>query len=74
MFKLIMLYIDYTNYKCIDYMYCELWIDYNKLKDKKKNCNPEPPLEVYGQPIKHVSNFRYLGSNDGFKHQWSTCN
>ena len=26
------------------------------------NCNPQPPLEVYGQPIKHVPNFRYLGS------------
>ena len=26
------------------------------------NCNPQPPLEVYGQPISHVSNFEYLGS------------
>ena len=26
------------------------------------NCNPQPPLQVYGQPIKHVSNFKYLGS------------
>ncbi|KAI8486765.1 hypothetical protein Bbelb_355130 [Branchiostoma belcheri] len=26
------------------------------------NCNPQPPLEVYGQPIKHVTDFRYLGS------------
>ena len=26
------------------------------------NCNPLPPLEVYEQPINHVSNFRYLGS------------
>ena len=26
------------------------------------NCNPQPLLEVYGQPIKHVPNFRYLGS------------
>ena len=26
------------------------------------NCNPQPPLEVYTLPIKHVSNFKYLGS------------
>ncbi|XP_078617621.1 uncharacterized protein LOC144885572 [Branchiostoma floridae x Branchiostoma japonicum] len=26
------------------------------------NCSPQPPLEVYGQPIKNVTNFRYLGS------------
>ena len=26
------------------------------------NCNPQPPLQVYGQPIKHVLNFKYLGS------------
>ena len=26
------------------------------------NCNPQPPLQVYGQPMKHVLNFKYLGS------------
>ena len=26
------------------------------------DCNPQPPLQVYGQPIKHVSNFKYLAS------------
>ena len=26
------------------------------------NCNPQPPLQVYGQPIKHVLNFKYPGS------------
>ena len=26
------------------------------------NCSPQPPLEVYEQPIKHVPDFRYLGS------------
>ena len=26
------------------------------------NCNPQPALQVYGDPINHVSNFRYLGS------------
>jgi len=26
------------------------------------NCNSQPPLQVYGEPIKHVSNFKYLGS------------
>ncbi|KAI8514995.1 hypothetical protein Bbelb_075860 [Branchiostoma belcheri] len=26
------------------------------------NCNPQLPLEVYGQPIRHVANFKYLGS------------
>ena len=26
------------------------------------NCNPHPTLQVYGDPIKHVSDFRYLGS------------
>ena len=26
------------------------------------NCNSHPPLQAYGQPIKHVSNFKYLGS------------
>ena len=26
------------------------------------NCNPQPPMEVYGQPISHASNFKYLGS------------
>ena len=29
------------------------------------NCNPQPPLQVYGQPIKHVLNFKYLGSMMG---------
>ena len=26
------------------------------------NCNTQTPLEVYNQPIKHVTNFKYLGS------------
>ena len=26
------------------------------------NCNPQPALQVYGDPINHVSDFRYLGS------------
>ena len=26
------------------------------------NCNPQPALRVYGDPINHVSDFRYLGS------------
>ena len=26
------------------------------------NCSPQPPLHVYGEPIKHVTNFKYLGS------------
>ena len=26
------------------------------------NCNPQPALQVYGDPINHVSGFRYLGS------------
>ena len=26
------------------------------------NCNPQPPMEVYGQPVRHVSNFKYRGS------------
>ena len=26
------------------------------------NCNPQPPLDIYEQPISHVSNLRYLGS------------
>jgi len=26
------------------------------------NCNPQPPLEVYGQPINHVPNFKFIGS------------
>ena len=26
------------------------------------NCNPQPALQVYGGPINHVSDFRYLGS------------
>ena len=26
------------------------------------NCNPQPSLEVYGQQISHVSDFKYLGS------------
>ena len=26
------------------------------------NCNPQPALEVYGDSINHVSDFRYLGS------------
>ena len=25
-------------------------------------CNPQPALQVYGDPINHVSDFRYLGS------------
>ena len=26
------------------------------------NCHPQPPLQVYGNSINHVSDFRYLGS------------
>ena len=26
------------------------------------NCNPQPALQAYGDPINHVSEFRYLGS------------
>ena len=26
------------------------------------NCNPQPALQVYGDSINHVSDFRYLGS------------
>ena len=26
------------------------------------NCNPQPALQVYGDLINHVSDFRYLGS------------
>ena len=29
------------------------------------NCQPQPPLQVYGNPINHVTNFRYLGSMMG---------
>ena len=25
------------------------------------NCNPQPPLQVYGESISHVNDFRYLG-------------
>ena len=28
-------------------------------------CQPQPPLQVYGYPINHVTNFRYLGSMMG---------
>ena len=26
------------------------------------NCHPQPPLQVYGEDIKHVTDFKYLGS------------
>ena len=26
------------------------------------NCNPQPSLQVYGEPINHVTDFKYLGS------------
>ena len=29
------------------------------------NCDPQPPLEVYGRPINHVTDFKYLGSMMG---------
>ena len=29
------------------------------------NCQPQPSLQVYGNPINHVTNFRYLGSMMG---------
>jgi len=29
------------------------------------NCHPQPPLQVYGNPIKHVTDFKYLGSMMG---------
>ena len=42
--------------------YLGLIISVHKTKYMTINCNPQPPLEVYGQPISHVSNFEYLGS------------
>ena len=42
--------------------YLGLIISVHKTKYMTINCNPQPPLEVYGQPISHVSNFDYLGS------------
>ena len=33
-----------------------------KTKYTTINCNPQPPLQVYRQPIKHVFIFKYLGS------------
>ncbi|XP_072015089.1 uncharacterized protein [Amphiura filiformis] len=29
------------------------------------NCQPQPPLQVYGNPIKHVTDFRFLSSMMG---------
>ena len=42
--------------------YLGLLIGVPKTEYMTVNCNPQPPLEVYGQPIKHVSNLRYLDS------------
>ena len=33
-----------------------------KTKYMTVNCNPQPALQVYEDPINHVSDFRYLGS------------
>ena len=30
------------------------------------NCQPQPPLQVYGNPINYVTNFRYWGSMMGY--------
>jgi len=39
-----------------------LIISVPKTEHMSTNCNPNPPLHVYGDPIKHVPDFRYLGS------------
>ena len=33
-----------------------------KIEYMTVSCNPQPALQVYGDPINHVSDFRYLGS------------
>ena len=41
------------------------WTCHQCTKDKMYvavNCNPQPALQVYGDPSNHVSDFRYLGS------------
>lgn len=39
-----------------------LVISVSKTEYMTINCNPQPPLQVYGEPLNHVSNFKYLGS------------
>ena len=39
-----------------------LLISVPKTEYMTANCHPQPGLEVYGEPIKHVTDFRYLGS------------
>ena len=34
------------------------------------NCNPQPALQVYGNPINHVSDFRYLWFHGGIWLKW----
>ena len=39
-----------------------LIINVPKTEFMTKNCNPHPTLHVYGEPINHVTDFKYLGS------------
>ena len=39
-----------------------LIISSSKTEYMTSNCSPQPALQVYGDKINHVSNFRYLGS------------
>ena len=39
-----------------------LFISAPKTEYMTVNCNPQPARQVYGAPINHVSDFRYLGS------------
>ena len=40
----------------------DLVISASKTEYVTVNCSPQPALQVYGDPINHVSDFRYLGS------------
>ena len=39
-----------------------LIISVPKTESMSVNCHPHPTLQVYGEPINHVTDFRYLGS------------
>jgi hypothetical protein len=39
-----------------------LTISVSKTEYMTANCHPHPTLTVYGEPIKHVTDFKYLGS------------
>jgi len=39
-----------------------LIISVSKTEYMTANCHPHPPLTVYGEPIQHVTDFKYLGS------------